>query len=128
MTEKEKTIDMMQNLLEFAKRLPMFSVDFCISADNGHIEEYLIDHVDRYDWNGNPLSSEEIENNIKKSIQDFRNSEFYNPNGVSMLKMRKCFSLPDIAYNNVYELVSGKASDMPTGYNFVGKMTLSFQK
>ena len=95
---KTKTIDLMINLLEFAKILPVFSVDFKIKADNDNIEIYLLDHVERYDWNGKRLSNKEIINNYNNAISDFHNSKDYVPNGKSTLTLRKCFTVQDINY------------------------------
>lgn len=122
---KKQTIDIMVKLLGYARQLPAVCVDFYISADNRYIEKYIIEHTDRTDWGGKPLSSEEIDNNIRKRMRNFQNSEFYNPDGVSKLKMRKLFTLPEISYEKIYELVSNKTDDMPIGYKYVGELELS---
>jgi hypothetical protein len=127
--DKNKTIDIMINLLEFAKILPVFSVDFKIKADNDNIEIYLLDHVERYDWNGKRLSNKEIINNYNNAISDFHNSKEYVPNGKSILTLRKCFTVEDINYDNIFKLVSGQLDDMPENYEFIGEITLSnFEK
>lgn len=122
---KNKTIDIMINLLEFAKILPIFSVDFKIKADNDNIELYLLDHVKRYDGEGKRLSNKEIIDNYNNTISEFHNSKDYTPNGKSMFTLRKCFTVQDINYDNIYNLVAGKLDDMPDDYEFIGEITLS---
>ncbi len=46
---KYKAIDIMKQLLDYAKQLPGFWVEFDIIADNKFIEEYIITHADRED-------------------------------------------------------------------------------
>lgn len=124
-SNKEKTIDMMIKLLEFARILPFFSINFKIKAKNNDIEKYLLEHVERYDWNGKHLPLEEIFDNYDVAISNFRSSEDYNANGKSNLKLRQVFTVQDINYNNIYKLVAGKLEDMPNNYEFVGEVELS---
>lgn len=124
-TLKDKAIDIMKQLLDYAKTLPIFSVEFDVTADNKSIEEYLIAHVDRSDWEGIPLTDDEIQNNISNAIERFHNSKGYNNLGTSTLTMRKAFNLQIISFDNVYEIVSGKCKDMPKEYKFVGEMKLA---
>ena len=122
---KNKAIDVMTKLLEFARSLPVFSVDFNVLASNTNIEEYIINHVDRIDWNGKTLPDEEIKQNIIRALERFRTSNGFNASGKSVLTLRKCFSLQHINYRTIYELVSGESIDIPKGYVFVGNIKLS---
>ena len=121
---KEKTIDIMINLLQFAKILPIFSIEFKIKADNVNIEKYLLDHVQKEDWEGKQLSEEEISENYNYKISNFYNSENYNSNGKSILKFIKYFTVQSIKYDDIYKLVSGQIEDMPKDYEFVGEIKL----
>lgn len=122
--DKEKTIDIMINLLQFAKILPIFSIEFKIKADNVNIEKYLLDHVQKEDWEGKKLSEEEISENYNYKISNFYNSENYNSNGKSILKFIKYFTVQSIKYDDIYKLVSGQIEDMPKDYEFVGEIKL----
>ena len=122
---KTKALDIMSELIVFARKFPVFSVDFYISAGNNEIECYLGKHADKEDWNGNPLNDEEIESNVKKKIEDFRNSGDYDLNGTSKLKIRKTLSLPDIRYDTIYDIVCGVSTDLPVGYTYLGNVKLS---
>lgn len=121
---KYKTIDIMKQLLDYAKLLPTFMVEFDIVADNKFIEEYIITHTDREDWEGNRLTDDEIQNNIYEDIKRFHDSKGHSNLGVSTLTMRKIFTLQSISYDGVYEIVSGNCKDMPKEYKFVGEMKL----
>ena len=121
---KDKTIDIMKQLLDYAKMLPVFMVEFDIIADNKFIEEYIIKHVDRTDWEGSPLTDDEIQDNIYNDIRRFHNSKGYNDLGISTFTMTKMFTLQSISYDNVYEVVSGNCKSMPNEYKFVGEMKL----
>lgn len=122
---KYKTIDIMKQLLDYAKLLPTFMIEFDIIADNRFIEEYIITHANREDWEGNRLTDDEIQNNIYKGIKRFHDSKGYNSLGVSTLTMRKIFTLQSISYDGVYEIVSGDCKDMPKEYKFVGELKLA---
>ena len=92
---KHKTIDIMKQLLDYAKTLPCFAVEFDIIADN-------------------------IYNEIKR----FHDSKGYNECGVSTLTMRKTFTLQSILFHDIYEIVSGNCKSLPKEYKFVGEMKL----
>ena len=121
---KYKTIDIMKQLLDYAKLLPTFMVEFDIAADNKFIEEYIITHADREDWEGNRLTDDEIQNSIYEGIKRFHDSKGYSDVGVSTLTMRKIFTLRSISYDVVYEIVSGNCKSMPNEYKFVGNIKL----
>lgn len=121
---KYKAIDIMKQLLDYAKQLPGFWVEFDIIADNKFIEEYIITHADREDWKGNHLTNDEIQNNIYEAIKRFHDSKGYSNLGVSTLTMRKIFTLQSISYDTVYEIVSGNCKDMPNEYKFIGELKL----
>lgn len=72
---KDKTIDIMKQLLDYGKMLPVFMVEFDIIANNGFIEEYIIEHADRTDWGGKALTEDEIQDNIYNDIKRFHNSD-----------------------------------------------------
>jgi len=121
---KGKTIDIMKQLLDYGKMLPVFMVEFDIISNNKFIEEYIIEHADRTDWGGKALTDDEIQDNIYNDIKRFHNSKGYNDLGVSTFTMRKMFTLQSISYDNVYEVVSGNCKSMPNEYKFVGEMKL----
>ena len=122
---KQKTIEVMSNLLDIGKNLPIFSIDFYIEAKNNDIEDYLSKHVIKTTWDDKPLSEIEIKNNIKFKLKEFHKSKDYNPIGISKLKMRKTMTLSDITFNGIYNLVSGMEKDMPKNYSYIGNITLS---
>ena len=122
---KQKTIEVMSNLLDIGKKLPIFSIDFYIEAKNNDIEDYLSKHVIKTTWDDKPLSETEIKNNIKFKLKEFHKSKDYNPIGISKLKMRKTMTLSGITFNNIYNLVSGMEKDMPKNYSYIGNITLS---
>ena len=117
--DKNKTIDIMINLLKIAKIQPLFSISFYIVAPTENIEQYLIEHTITEDWDGNKLSNGEIELNKRQSLYNFYNSSFYNPNGESGLIFTQTFTLQDIKYDDIYEIVSGKNLSLPKGYKFI---------
>lgn len=121
---KYKAIDIMKQLLDYAKQLPAFLVEFDIIADNKFIEEYIITHADKEDWEGNRLTDDEIQNNIYEAIKRFRDSKGYSNLGISTLTMRKMFTLQSISYSAVYEIVSGICKNMPNEYKFIGELKL----
>lgn len=121
----QKTIEVMSNLLDIGKNLPIFSIDFYIEAKNNDIEDYLSSHVIKTTWDDKPLSEIEIKNNIKFKLEEFHKSKDYNPIGISKLKMRKTMTLSDITFNSIYNLVSGMEKDMPKNYSYIGNITLS---
>lgn len=122
---KYKTIDIMKQLLDYSKMRPIFMVEFDIIANNKFIEEYIITHVDRTNWEGTLLTDDEIQDNIYNAIKRFHNSKGYNSLGASTLTMRKIFTLQSISYNDVYEIVSGNCKSMPNEYKFIGEMKLA---
>ena len=122
---KYKTIDIMKQLLDFAKNLPIILVEFDVMTNNKFIEEYIITHVERTDWEGNPLSDDEIQKTIYDAMKRFYNSKGYNKFGISTLTIRKFMTLQNITYDNIYEIVSGKCDDIPKEYKFIGKMKLA---
>lgn len=119
MNDKNKTIDIMIKLLEIGKTLPIFSISFYIVANTNEIEKYLIDHVTTTDWEGKPLSDDEIELNKQNALNIFHNSSFYNPNGESGMIFTQAFTLQDIKYDDIYEIVTGKNLNFPKGYKFI---------
>ena len=120
---KHKTIDIMKQLLDYAKTLPCFAVEFDIIADNKFIEEYIATNVQEVDWEGNNLSDDKIQDNIYNEIKRFHDSKGYNECGVSTLTMRKTFTLQSILFHDIYEIVGGNCKSLPKGYKFVGEMT-----
>ena len=121
---KHKTIDIMKQLLDYAKTLPCFEVEYDIIADNKFIEEYIATNVQEVDWEGNNLSDDKIQDNIYNEIKRFHDSKGYNECGVSTLTMRKTFTLQSILFHDIYEIVSGNRKSLPKGYKFVGEMKL----
>jgi hypothetical protein len=121
---KHKTIDIMKQLLDYAKTLPCFAVEFDIIADNKFIEEYIAASVSGTDWNGNNLSDDEIQDDIYNEIKRFHDSKGYNECGVSTLTINKNFTLSSILFHDIYEIVSGNCKSMPKEYKFVGEMKL----
>lgn len=117
---KGKTIDLMIFLLNLARNLPMFSIYFYIEAENNNIESYLGNHTIKYDWNGKHLGEEEIQDNIRHKLEEFYESEGYNTEGQSKLRMMKTFTVQDITFDKIYSLVSGQEEDMPIGYKYIG--------
>ena len=123
MKEKE-TIEVMSKLSEFGKRLPIFSFDFSIIADNRAIEAFLSERVDKEDWDGRALSPEDVDMNIRKSIEGFHKSAEYNPEGESKFRLRR-YVTRDVSFDEINRLVSGKEENMPKNYKFVGEISLS---
>ena len=121
---KYKTIDIMKQLLDYGKMLPFFTVEFDIIANNKFIEEHIISNAVRTNYEGEPLSDDEIQDNIYNAIKLFHNSKGYNGLGVSTLSIRKIFTLQSISYDAIYEIVSGDCKSLPNGYKFVGEMKL----
>lgn len=122
---KHKTIDIMKQLLDYAKMFPTFMVEFDIITNNKFIEEYIITNADRTNWEGKPLTDDEIQDNIYNAIKRFHDSKGYNDRGVSTLSMRKIFTLQSILYDDIYEIISGNCKSMPNEYKFVGEMKLA---
>lgn len=114
----------MKQLLDYAKTLPCFEVEYDIIADNKFIEEYIATNVQGVDWEGNNLSDDEIQDDIYNEIKRFHDSKGYNECGVSTLTMRKTFTLQSILFHDIYEIVSGNCKSLPKEYKFVGEMKL----
>ena len=121
---RNEAIDIVKQLLDYAKNLPIFTVEFDIAADNKSCEEHITANADRIDWSGNRLTDEEVQSNVQNALKRFHESDGYNPVGISTLTMRKTFTLQSISVNTVYETISGNCKDMPKGYTFVGEMRL----
>ena len=128
MNDKNKTIDIMINLLEIAKTQPMFSISFYIVANTNEIEKYLIEHVVTTDWDGKQLSDDEIELNKQESLNHFYNSSLYNLNGESGLIFTKMFTVQNIQYDIIYEIVTGKSKELPKNYKFIKIEKTNFEK
>ena len=122
--DKNKVIGVMITLLSCAMQLPVFMVGFEISAPNSSIRRYLNETTDKTDWNGKPLSDDEIKELKKERILKFEESKGYNPLGVSILKMTKAYTLQDITFENIEKLVCGRGEGMPDDYKFIGNVKL----
>lgn len=118
----------MIKLLEIGKTLPIFSISYYIVAPTENIEQYLIEHTITEDWEGNHLSDDEIELNKQNALNLFHNSSFYNPNGESGMIFTQAFTLQDIKYDDIYEIVSGKNLNFPKGYKFIKIEKTNFEK
>ena len=121
---KNKVIDTMITLLEFAKEYPIFSVEFEILAPNESIEEYLTSYIQHTGWDGRTISKDEMFVIKKERIETFRKSDGYNSNGYSTLKMNKLFTLQNIKYDEIFTLVSGGDTNLPDKYQFIGNVSL----
>jgi hypothetical protein len=128
MNDKNKTIDIMISLLEIVKTQPMFSISFYIIANTNEIEKYLIDHVTTTDWEGKQLSDDEIELNKQESLNHFYNSSLYNFNGESGLIFTKMFTVQDIKYDIINEIVTGKSKELPKNYKFIKIEKTNFER
>ena len=124
MNTREETIECMEKLLNFAKNIPLFCITYDISAPNNDIEEYIIMHTDRTDWDGASLSPDTVRKNIEDGINRFRSGDGYNPSGISTFKMSQCMSAQDINFSDIYKLISGKMDGMPKNYTFLGNLNL----
>ena len=126
--DKNKTIDIMINLLKIAKTQPIFSISFYIVANTNEIEKYLIEHVTTTDWEGKSLSDDEIELNKQNTLNLFHNSSLYNLDGESGLIFTKTFTVQDIKYDIINEIVTGKSKELPKNYKFIKIEKTNFEE
>jgi hypothetical protein len=124
---KNKIIDVMIELLNISKKhnLPVFCVVYDIEATNDSIMNYISVISDRTDWDGKPLSETDIELNIKKNIETFEKSNGYNPNGNSRLTLTKVFTLNNITFDNVSDMVTGNNMKIFNDYKFCDNIRLN---
>ncbi len=124
---KNKIIDVMIELLNISKKhnLPVFCVVYDIEATNDSIMNYISVISDRTDWEGKPLSETDIELNIKKNIETFEKSKGYNPNGNSRLTLTKVFTLNNITFDNVSDIVTGNNMKIFNDYKFCDNIRLN---
>ena len=121
---KNEIIDIMIQLLEYAKTLPMFSIAFDIKADNKSIEEFIASNVSKTDWFGNKVSDKVIQDRIKNDIEFFRNSRGYDSNGNSIMTVTKYITPLDITFEKIQSLVNGSDKTLPVGYKFCNNVRL----
>ena len=118
---KNKVIDIMIQLLEFAKTLPVFSVNFDVKANNEDIETHIISNITPCDEMGKRLSDDELHRVRNLAIMHFR-TNVCDPSGVSTLSFSKVYTPSTIKYDDIYKLVSGKDTDLPKNYTFIGNI------
>ncbi len=116
--KKDLIIDSMIELLNIARELPFFSVVFTIAAYAKDIEQYIVDHVDRYDWEGRPLDGETVEKMKKEKLENFHNSSGYSETGKSLYPFNKTFTINDITFDNLKQIICGEDERLPKGYEF----------
>ena len=121
---KNEIIDIMIQLLEYAKTLPTFSIAFDIKADNKSIEEFIESNVSKTDWFGNKISDKVIQDRIKNDIEFFRNSRGYDSNGNSIMTVTKYITPLDITFEKIQSLVNGSDKTLPAGYKFCNNVRL----
>lgn len=122
---KKITLNTMIELSNLIRNIPILSVDFDITAKNKNIEEYILSHVDRTDWEGRSLDEKTIQELCYNSIKRFYSSKGYNSCGISTFTMRMTFVAQNIKYDDIYKLVSGSRKDMPKDYKFIGNVRQS---
>ena len=124
---KNKIIDVMIELLNISKKhnLPLFCVAYDIEATNDSIINYISTISNRTDWEGKPLSETDIELNVKKNIETFEKSNGYKPNGNSRLTLTKVFTLNNITFDNVSDIVTGNNMKIFNGYKFCDNIRLN---
>lgn len=125
---KEKTINIMIQLLEYAKTHPIFVIDFDINAKNSDIEDYLKNSANTTDWSGKPLAKNEVDHIAQELIDSFkikRHVESYSLNDYSYMTCRQTFIVQNITYDKIYNLVSGQNECLPKNYRFVGNIRLA---
>lgn len=123
---KGEVIKEMLNLLNYAKACPMFNACFDVVASTENIEKYISERVQRTDWEGNPLSEDDIKRDIEYSINHFRNSDDFNAfsDGMSKIRMNIIFTLQDITFDKIRNIMYGECENMPTDYMFCNSFIL----
>ena len=119
-----ETVDFMKKLLEFAEEMSFFTITFDVTAPNEDIEAHFYENADKTDWEGKPLSQEEIDKSVEEIVNRFRNSEGYNPDGPSTLKMSQCVTLQSINFADILSLVAGEKENLPKNYAYAGNLQL----
>lgn len=115
---KNLVIDSMIDLLNFARKLPLFAVSYDIEADNIDVEEWL-SHKEPPSWPESEITEEEIEKYRIGLIEEFHKSDGYNPNGKSKMKFKQAMNPTYISFDNIREIVAGCSEGLPRNYKFI---------
>ena len=115
---KNLVIDSMIDLLNFARKLPIFVVSYEIEADNIDIEEWL-SHKEPPSWPESEITEEEIDKYRIDLIEEFHKSDGYNPNGKSKMEFKQTINTTYISFDNIREIVTGCSEGFPKNYKFI---------
>lgn len=116
MTAREKTIDVMKELLDLGKISPIYKVRYEFRADTNEIESWILEF--------NRNSDDEFDRKANARLEKFRNSDGYVENGKSVWHIDMIFDVSSINYWVVHSIVNGLNLFLPRGYEYIGNLQM----
>lgn len=116
MTAREKTIDVMKELLDFGKISPIYKVRYEFRADTNEIESWIL--------GCNRSSDDEFDRKANERLEEFRNSDGYIENGKSVWHSDRIVDASSINYWVVASIVNGLNLFLPRGYEYIGNLQI----
>ena len=118
MTAREKTIDVMKELLDFGKISisPIYKVRYEFRADTNEIESWILE--------SHRSTDDEFDRKANEKLEEFRNSDGYVENGKSVWHLDMIFDVSSINYWVVDSIVNGLNLFLPRDYEYIGNLKL----
>ena len=116
MTAREKTIDVMKELLDLGKISPIYKVRYEFRADTNEIESWILE--------GNRSSDDEFNRKANARLEEFRNSDGYVKDGKSLWYSDWIVDVRSINYWVVSSIVNGLNLFLPRGYEYIGNLQM----
>lgn len=116
MTAREKTIDVMKELLDLGKISPIYKVRYEFRADTNEIESWILE--------GNRSSDDEFNRKANARLGEFRNSDGYVKDGKSVWYSDWIVDVSSINYWVVSSIVNGLNLFLPRGYEYIGNLQM----
>lgn len=116
MTAREKTIDVMKELLDLGKISPIYKVRYEFRADTNEIESWILE--------GNRSSDDEFNRKANERLEEFRNSDGYVKDGKSLWYSDWIVDVSSINYWVVSSIVNGLNLFLPRGYEYIGNLQM----
>jgi hypothetical protein len=116
MTAREKTIDVMKELLDLGKISPIYKVRYEFRADTNEIESWILE--------GNRSSDDEFNRKANERLEEFRNSDGYVKDGKSLWYSDWIVDATSINYWVVSSIVNGLNLFLPRGYEYIGNLKM----
>ena len=116
MTAREKTIDVMKELLDLGKISPIYKVRYEFRTDTDEIESWILEC--------NHSSDDEFDRKANERLEEFRNSDGYVKNGKSVWHIDRIVDVSSINYWFVDSIVNGLNLFLPRDYEYIGNLQI----